>query len=676
MGRIKKILIANRGEIAVRIMHTAQKMGISTVAVYAEADRNSPHVLEADEARCLGEIELSETYLNIGKIITVAKETACDAIHPGYGFLAENPLFVEACDVAGIIFIGPRAEVMRVMGDKIAARAFVRRIGVPITEGLSGNRETLLKTGSTIGYPVLLKAAAGGGGKGIQIVYHEKDLEDALQATSRQAMAYFGDDTIYLEKYLENPRHIEFQIFGDNQGNVIHLFERECSIQRRFQKIIEESPSPTLTSELREKMGAAAIRIGKEIRYTNAGTIEFLVDPELKFYFLEMNTRIQVEHPVTEMVTGTDLVEEQIRVAEGMPLSWKQENLHQTGHAIECRIYAEDPEHNFIPSPGKMTLYKEPVMDHIRIDKGITGTSEIKSAYDPMICKLVSWGNDREEARSRMIDALHQYAIHGIKTNIPYLSALLTHPAFISNSISTKFCDEHTTDLITQIHYNRDQEPVEIPLIGFLLMSLGIRENKERLNGRPAGVWDSTGFWREQKIIRIRSGAREFPIKVISSHKNDLTLLIDGKFYPVKLISENNAELKFNLNDSLYLIRHSMNGSGTGFVSYNGHVFEMQRLDFLPSTVTPVRFESSHHNNEVYSPMPGKVIRLLVKEGDQIMKGDVLVIVEAMKMENSIVSPINGTIKKIHTALNDRVDPLKALIILDKNDDNENKKVI
>ncbi len=406
MTKISKILIANRGEIAVRIIRTARKMGITTVAVYAKADHNSLHVQEADEARCIGEVELSETYLNIAKIIAVAKETGCNAIHPGYGFLAENPLFVDACDTAGIIFIGPRADVMRVMGNKIEARAFVKKAGVPVTEGLTGKRETLLKAKSKIGFPVLLKAAAGGGGNGMQIDHEEKELEEALESTSRQALAYFGDDTIYLEKYLDEPRHIEFQILGDDNGNVIHLFERECSIQRRYQKIIEESPSPTLTPELREKMGAAAVRIGKKIGYTNAGTIEFLVDKELNFYFLEMNTRIQVEHPVTEMVTGADLVEEQIRIAEGHSLRLRQETLRQTGHAIECRIYAEDPEHDFRPSPGKMTLYREPVMDHIRIDKGITSDTEITSSYDPMICKLVSWGNDREEARRRMTEAL------------------------------------------------------------------------------------------------------------------------------------------------------------------------------------------------------------------------------------------------------------------------------
>ncbi len=670
MTKITKILIANRGEIAVRIISTARKMGIATVAIYAEADRLSLHVQEADEARCIGEVELSETYLNISKIIAIAKEAGCNAIHPGYGFLAENPLFVEACDAAGIIFIGPRANVMRTMGNKIEARAFVKKIGVPVTEGLTGKRETLLKAKNKIGFPVLLKAAAGGGGKGMQIVHEEKDLEEALESTSRQALAYFGDDTIYLEKYLDEPRHIEFQILGDNQGNVIHLFERECSIQRRYQKIIEESPSPTLTPELRKKMGAAAVRIGKKIGYTNAGTIEFLVDKELNFYFLEMNTRIQVEHPVTEMVTGTDLVEEQILIAEGDPLRLKQETLRQNGHSIECRIYAEDPEHNFRPSPGQMTIYREPVMDHIRIDKGITADTEITSSYDPMICKLVSWGSDREEARKRMTTALGEYVIHGIRTNISYLSRLLTSQAFISNSISTKFCDEHTPEIIAEIKKDRDQIPVNLPLIGYVLFSLGIRNKKETLNGFPPGIWNATGFWREEMKIRIKSGEQEYTVAIPYSQDPKYTFVIGAENFTIEKIHDETSTLTFSLNGINYPVHVSGDTKDMGFVSFEGHIFEMQRQDFLPGSVSPARFESAgNHSNEVYSPMPGKVIKLFVNKGEKVNKGELLLIIEAMKMENSILSPADGIVEQINVALNDRVDPGKALIILEKNAD-------
>lgn len=673
MRKISKILIANRGEIAVRIIRTARKMGIATVAVYAANDKNSLHVIEADEARCIGDVELSETYLNIPGLIAAAKETGCDAVHPGYGFLAENPLFVEACETAGLIFIGPQAAVMRIMGNKIQAREFVKKAGVPVTEGLTGNRETLLMAGRKIGFPVLLKAAAGGGGKGMQIVREEKDLKEALESTSRQALAYFGDDTIYIEKYLDEPRHIEFQIMGDTKGNVIHLFERECSIQRRYQKIIEESPSPTLTPDLREQMGAAAVRIGKEIGYTNAGTIEFLVDKNLNFYFLEMNTRIQVEHPVTEMVTGTDIVEEQIRIAEGHPLRLKQKTLVQKGHAIECRIYAEDPEHNFRPSPGKMTLYREPAMDSIRIDKGITENAEISASYDPMICKLVAWGSDREEARLRMLSALGRYVIHGIRTNISYLTKLLTSQAYISNTISTKFCDEHGPEIIEEIRKDHDRIPVHIPVIGFLLYSLGIRNNDPSSTRQTAGIWNTSGFWRNEMKIGIKTGGTEIQVN-FERKDDDYSFRIDGEMYAVERINDDHSELSFSVNGTRFTAQVSRDKNETGFISIGGHIFEVQRQDFLPESVTPVRFESTHSSNEVYSPMPGKVIKLFVKKGDEVAKGANLVIIEAMKMENAIISPADGHVDQINVALNDRVDPGIALIVLKKIEDLENNK--
>ena len=665
MIKIRKILIANRGEIAVRVSRTARKMGIATVAVYAEADKQSLHVSEADQAISIGEVELSETYLNIAKIIKVAEETGCDAIHPGYGFLAENPLFVEACDTAGIIFIGPRADVMRTMGNKIEAREFVKKAGVPVTEGLTGNRETLLQAKKKIGFPVLLKAAAGGGGKGMQIVREESALEEALETTSRQALAYFGDDTIYLEKYLDEPRHIEFQILGDNQGNVVHLFERECSIQRRYQKIIEESPSPTLTPELRKEMGAAAVRIGKETGYTNAGTIEFLVDKDLNFYFLEMNTRIQVEHPVTEMVTGIDIVEEQILIAEANPLRFNQESLKQKGHAIESRIYAEDPEHDFLPSPGKMTLYSEPVMEHVRIDKGITSSAEITSSYDPMICKLITWGNTREDARVRMVQALDKYIIHGIKTNILYLTRLLSSQAFITNSISTKFCDEHTPELISEILKDLQQIPVNIPLLGYLVLSLKIREKRRVLQDDNSGIWDTIGYWREQRNIRINTGNNEYELRILSQDKDEIKVSFEDNIFQLRIVFEDEATLKFRMDGIDHTIRFSENDNKTE-VNFEGHIFEMQRQDFLSESVSPVRFENDSHSNEVFSPMPGKVTKLFVKTGEKVKKGDVLLIIEAMKMENSITSKMEGIIEKINVNLNDRIDSGKALIIIEK----------
>ena len=672
MTKITKILVANRGEIAVRVIRTARKMGIATVAIYSRIDRDSLHVLEADEAWCIGEVELGETYLNIPKIIEVAKESGVQAIHPGYGFLAENPLFVDACEEAGIIFIGPVSNAMRIMGNKISARDFVKKSGVPVTEGLTGKRETLLKAKNKIGFPVLLKAAAGGGGKGMRIVHDEKELEEALESTARQAYAYFGDGTIYLEKYLDNPRHIEVQILGDNHGNVIHLFERECSIQRRYQKIIEESPSPTLTPQLRKKMGEAAVRIGREIGYNNAGTIEFLVDEQLNFYFLEMNTRIQVEHPVTELVTGLDLVEEQILIAEGHPLRLKQEEVIQNGHAIECRIYAEDPEHNFRPSPGRMTLYKEPSGDHTRIDKGITAESEIKSSFDPMICKLVTWGSDREDARIRMILALQDYHIHGIKTNIPYLSGILRSDAFMTNSISTKFCDAHTPDILAGIMKEKEQVPVHFPLLGYLLYTL-VNKDEAHTSHRPADPWTSVGFWREEMEVKVKSGDQVYTVGIKAAKDPEFVFSLGTDRYTLQKLPGDTSAFRFSIKGMPHAVHVSHEDGKKGYISFGGHIFEMHRQDFLPGSLEATRYESSGgQSNEVHSPMPGKVIKIFIREGDRVKKGELLLIIESMKMENSILAPADAIIEKINVGLNDRVESSKALIILEKIDESEN----
>ena len=442
---IKKLLIANRGEIAVRIIRTARKMGIRTVAIYSEIDKNSLHHCFADEAYCIGKSELSETYLNIPAIIHIAKSSHCDALHPGYGFLSENPELVKSCNEAGIIFIGPDAKVMQVMGNKVEARNFVSSIDVPVTKGLSGNTAEILSHVNEIGFPVLVKAAGGGGGKGMRIVSDKKSLAAALEAASREATNYFADGTVYIEKYLEEPRHIEFQILGDTFGNVVHLFERECTIQRRYQKIVEEAPSPTLTTEMRLQMGEAAVAIGKAINYSGAGTIEFLVDKELNFYFLEMNTRIQVEHPVTELTTGIDIVEEQLYIASGETLRLKQQDLHQTGHAIECRIYAEDPANNFLPSPGNLSLYQKPVGDFIRVDDAMNKPYQVSSFFDPMIAKLITHGENRQEAIDRMIRAINEYRITGIQTTLDFCRFALQHEAFTSGQFDTKFVERYFT---------------------------------------------------------------------------------------------------------------------------------------------------------------------------------------------------------------------------------------
>ena len=442
----KKILIANRGEIAVRIMRTCREMGIATVAVYSEVDRKALHVLEADQAVFLGDAAPAASYLNIAKIISAAQEAGAEAIHPGYGFLAENPELAAACQRAGLVFIGPAESAIRDLGDKTVARKMMTQNNVPVIPGMSrpdADPESLAREAETIGYPVLIKAAAGGGGKGMRVVGAAEDLKDACTAAAREAQTAFGNGAIYLEKYLAKPRHIEFQILADTHGNVVHLMERECSIQRRHQKIIEETPSTALTADLRDQMGAAAVAAARAAGYVNAGTVEFLLDQDGRFYFLEVNTRLQVEHPITEMVTGIDLVRLQIEIADGQPLSIKQSDIRPRGHAIECRIYAEDPQNGFFPSPGKIVYMQAPEGPGIRNDSGIYSGFQVPVEYDPILSKLVAGAETRQLAIQRMIRALQNYPILGIKTPIPFLIDILQSEAFKSGATFTDFIDAH-----------------------------------------------------------------------------------------------------------------------------------------------------------------------------------------------------------------------------------------
>ena len=440
----RKILIANRGEIAVRVMRTCERLGMATVAVYSDADKNSLHVRSADEAYHIGPAAPSESYLVIDKLIQAARQSGAEAIHPGYGFLSENPRFADACQEAGVVFIGPDSKSMRQMGDKVSARKVAREAGAPVVPGLEGvetDIATFVKIADEVGYPVLIKASSGGGGKGMRLVQQASELEGAIESAAREAEKAFGDGSIYLEKYIQRPRHIEFQIFGDTFGNVTHLFERECSIQRRHQKIIEETPSPALNDELRTQMGEAAVNIAGLAKYCNAGTVEFLLDESGAFYFLEMNTRLQVEHPVTEMTTGLDLVEEQIRIAAGEKLSEKLLTARQTGHAIECRIYAEDAANKFFPSSGVLLRYVEPKGEGIRVDSGVSQNDRVGIEYDPILAKLVVCGRNRNEARERMIEALQSYSILGIKTCVGYLAKILETDEFQRGDVYTDFVD-------------------------------------------------------------------------------------------------------------------------------------------------------------------------------------------------------------------------------------------
>ena len=445
---MKKILVANRGEIALRILRSIRKMGIQSVAVYSEADRRSPHVFFADEAVCLGPAPSAQSYLDGDKIISFCKQLGVDAIHPGYGFLSENADFAQKVQDAGIIFIGPGPEAMSVMGSKLAAKECVKKYNIPMVPGIDEAIEDISiakKTADQIGYPVLIKASAGGGGKGMRIVEKESDLKEQMERAISEAKAAFGDGSVFIEKYVTSPRHVEIQVLADQYGNTVHLFERECSIQRRHQKVVEESPSSVLTPELRKKMGEAAVMVAKSCNYTSTGTVEFLMDDQLNFYFLEMNTRLQVEHPVTEMITGIDLVEEQIKIARGEKLSFTQEDIAINGHALELRVYAEDPLNNFMPSVGTLTRYEKPTGEGIRVDDGYEEGMTIPIYYDPMIAKLATHGKDRTDALQKMLAAIKEYKIEGVATTLPFGSFVFEHDAFISGKFDTHFVKNYYT---------------------------------------------------------------------------------------------------------------------------------------------------------------------------------------------------------------------------------------
>lgn len=479
---MKKILIANRGEIALRVMQTARKMGIKTVAIFSTADRNAPHVKFADEAVCIGEPPSSKSYLRGDKIIEVAKSLNVDAIHPGYGFLSENASFAEEVENNGIIFIGPKSKAIRVMGSKLAAKDAVKDYGIPMVPGIDEaitDPQKAKEIAKEIGFPILIKASAGGGGKGMRVVDRIEDLEDQMQRAISEAESAFGDGSVFIEKYITSPRHIEIQVLADTHGNTLYLFERECSIQRRHQKVVEEAPSVVLDEKLRKEMGEAAVKVAKACDYVGAGTVEFLFDENRKFYFLEMNTRLQVEHPVTELITGLDLVEQQIKVARGEHIEFRQEDLHIKGHALELRVYAEDPLEDFMPSVGNLKKYKIPVGENIRLDNGFEEGMDVPIYYDPMLSKLITYGSNREEAIQRMLEAIKNYEVEGVMTTLPFGKFVFEHEAFRNGNFDTHFVKNYYSAeklhaeieeeaklaaLIALKQYLKDQDTLRLPI--------------------------------------------------------------------------------------------------------------------------------------------------------------------------------------------------------------------
>lgn len=498
MAKIKKLLVANRGEIALRIMRTAREMGIATVAVYSEADRLSPHVKFADEAVCLGPPPSNQSYLVADKIIKACKDLGVDAIHPGYGFLSENAAFAQKVADAGIIFVGPSPESIEVMGSKLAAKQAVAKYNIPLvpgTEEAISDISVAKAKAAEIGYPILIKASAGGGGKGMRIVDFEAEFEEQMQRAVSEAQSAFGDGAVFIEKFITSPRHIEIQVLGDQHGNTVYLFERECSIQRRHQKVIEEAPSAVVSAEMRKAMGEAAVGVAKACNYYGAGTVEFIVDDKLNFYFLEMNTRLQVEHPVTEMITGKDLVREQLLIAEGQPLSFAQEDLKIHGHAVEIRVYAEDPKNNFLPDIGKLVTYRRPQGPGIRVDDGFEEGMDIPIYYDPMIAKLITHGETRQDAINRMIRAINDYRITGIQTTLDFCRFALQHEAFVSGQFDTKFVERYfTPDKLEPVFTDQEKEMLAALAVEFF------EKHDRKINPREAMQSLPSTHWRNRLI--------------------------------------------------------------------------------------------------------------------------------------------------------------------------------
>lgn len=659
--KIHKILVANRGEIAVRIIDTLRKLSINSVAIYADNDADSLHCRVADEARPLGSGSLKDTYLNIQKIIDLALDAGADAIHPGYGFLSENADFAEACRANNLIFIGPDAESMRLMGDKIRARQFAIDNNIPVVWGLMGSVEEIAAQAAALPYPVLIKASAGGGGKGMHIVEEPSQLLPSLEQASREAERYFGNGQIFIEQYIKNPRHIEVQVLADHHGNVIHLHERECSVQRRYQKVVEESPSPTLTDEKRNAICETAVAICKSMNYKNAGTVEFIVDENQNFYFLEMNTRIQVEHPVTEQRTGIDIVEEQIRIARGKVMGYTQDSIVANGHAIECRIYAEDPENNFMPAPAQLTLYHEPQMRGVRIDSSIDRPTIISDSYDPMISKLICHGKNREAAIEITKNALKDYIVQTRKTNIPYLQSIIDNKDFLENKIDTSYCEKHQDELIAAMHQMRNDVKKEDVAALFLFYDF----NKLFLEHQDIdNVWHEIGYWRYDMNIIVDVDDVSYNVNIEKIRRKSLNCTINGQNYEV-LLSQNGGKMsKVIINGMTETIFVSETSDNNYCVHLKGLDFICRRNDELNDTKDYSNNESKNNDLTYCSPMPGKVIKVNVKEGDDVKEGDILCVVEAMKMENNIKAMTSARVKKVFVVEGEKVDVKNILIEL------------
>ena len=651
-----KILIANRGEIACRVIQTAHRLGIKCVAVYSEADANARHVSMADEAFLLGPAPSSESYLRADAIIEICKRSGAQAVHPGYGFLSENTSFAEALEAQGITFIGPPSSAIAAMGSKSAAKAIMEDAGVPLVPGYHGedqSPELLRQKSERCGYPQLLKAIAGGGGKGMRVVNSIEEFDSALQSARREAQNAFGNPDMLIERYLTQPRHVEIQVFCDQLGHSIYLAERDCSVQRRHQKVIEEAPAPGLSDETRRAMGEAAVRAAQAINYVGAGTVEFLYDVDGSFYFMEMNTRLQVEHPVTEMITGLDLVEWQIRIASGEALPLAQSELTIKGHALEARIYAEDPENDFLPATGTLNYLRTPEeSNHVRVDTGVVEDDEVSIYYDPMIAKLIVWDESREKAIDRMVQALEEYRISGVKTNTQFLHALADSTPFRGCELDTGFIEKHEK----LIFKSESADKNRLLVIASAFFS-EIERGESFISGDQYSPFSSTNSWR-----------------LNSSYSRPITLIVDDKHYQLNVL-EVDSYYRISLGDIHYEVKASLSGDLLSLV-IDGHKLSIHgnlEGDKLSLFYQGEQFECIRHrqtftdtsvNNEgsLSAPMNGAVVAVLVEAGQEVSAGQTLVIMEAMKMEHTISAPCDGKVSSIFYSNGDMVSEGADLI--------------
>ena len=673
----KKILIANRGEIACRVASTARQMGIATVAVYSDADRHAAHVKACDEAIYIGGSEPSQSYLRVDAIIEAAKKTGAEAIHPGYGFLSENGRFVEACHQAGIKFIGPSAAAMEAMGSKSAAKALMEKAGVPLVPGYHGDNQDpdfLHQQADSIGYPVLIKASAGGGGKGMRIVNSSDEFIGMLESCKREAINSFSNDHVLIERYVTKPRHIEIQVFGDELGNYVYLFERDCSVQRRHQKVIEEAPAPGMTEERRRAMGEAAVNAARAVNYVGAGTVEFIAEQDGTFYFMEMNTRLQVEHPVTEMITGYDLVEWQLRIANNEAIPVQQEDLSINGHAIEVRIYAENPDNDFLPSIGLLSHLDFPshlsfVNAPVRVDSGISQGDRISPFYDPMIAKLIVWGVDREQAIARMRQALLETHIIGLHTNVSFLYRLMNNSSFVSADLDTGLIEKNQASLFPPA------QKLSIKALGYAAASYlakhGLKNSRAAQNTATSYVdpWDSSDYWRSRQSagtsITVADDSAQYLVTIKQRSTDDWILDVDGTEHELTwevtstANNQDNYEINLGLNGTLSKGKVVLNGEELYLYTQDGQT----RLS-IPDSLAHAGEGDDVGGGGLTAPMPGKVINIQVNVGDKVEQGQVLVVMEAMKMEHSITASTGGVVEEIFFAVGEQVTEGAELIQL------------